>query len=323
MPRSLARRRAKGLRGVGVTMQQVTVRVPASTSNLGPGYDCLGVALRLHNSVTLVRGKTPRSSQPRIVSEAAERFFNQARRRAFSFSCSIAEQVPRCRGLGSSATVRLGILLGLNRLSGEPLDRLALFRLCAESEGHPDNAAPAAFGGFTVVQNSGSSSLARGKQHACAIVQRFEVASRLYFVLLVPDVEIETARARRILPSKISRVAAVENCANACAITAAFASRDYEKMRGTFSDNLHQPFRAKLIQFLPRVIAAAERAGALGAFLSGSGSAIAAVTLETPEKIATAMARAAGVPARTIIAHADNRGAQVLPVRSQQSPIHH
>src|SRR5881394_3146093 len=301
-------------------MQQVTVRVPASTSNLGPGYDCLGVALRLHNSVTLVRGKTPRSSHPRIVSDAAERFFNQARCQKFSFS--IAEQVPRCRGLGISATVRLGILLGLNRLSGEPLDRLALFRLCAESEGHPDNAAPAAFGGFTVVQSSGSSSLARGKQHACATVQRFEVAPRLYFVVLVPELQIETARARRILPSKISRVAAVENCANACAITAAFASRDYEKMRGTFSDNLHQPFRAKLIQFLPRVIAAAERAGALGAFLSGSGSAIAAVTLQAPEKIATAMARAAAAPAHAIITHADNRGAQVLPVRNQQSALH-
>ena len=300
-------------------MQQVTVRVPASTSNLGPGYDCLGVALRLHNSVTLVRGKTPRSSShPRIVSDAAERFFNQARCHKFSFSFSIAEQVPRCRGLGSSATVRLGILLGLNRLSGEPLDRLALFRLCAESEGHPDNAAPAAFGGFTVVQRSGSTSLARGKRHACPTVQRFEVASRLYFVVLVPELQIETARARRILPSKISRVAAAENCANACAITAAFASRDYEKMRGAFSDNLHQPFRAKLIQFLPRVIAAAERAGALGAFLSGSGSAIAAVTLQAPEKIATAMA-----PAGTIIAHADNGGAQVLPVRNQQSAIHH
>ena len=305
-------------------MQQVTVRVPASTSNLGPGYDCLGVALRLHNSVTLVRGKTPRSSShPRIVSDAAERFFNQARCHKFSFSFSIAEQVPRCRGLGSSATVRLGILLGLNRLSGEPLDRLALFRLCAESEGHPDNAAPAAFGGFTVVQRSGSTSLARGKRHACATVQRFEVASRLYFVVLVPELQIETARARRILPSKISRVAAVENCANACAITAAFASRDYEKMRGAFSDNLHQPFRAKLIQFLPRVIAAAERAGALGAFLSGSGAAIAAVTVQAPEKIAAAMARAAAAPARTIIVHSDNRGAQVLPVRNQQSAIHH
>jgi homoserine kinase len=295
-------------------MQQVTVRVPASTSNLGPGYDCLGVALRLHNSVTLVRGNGPRSSHPRIVSDAAERFFNQTRRRAFSFSYSIVEEVPRCRGLGSSATVRLGVLLGLNRLSGEPLDRLTLFRLCAESEGHPDNAAPATFGGFTVVGSA---------RRGVPTLQRFEVSLRLSFVLLVPDLKIETARARRILPSKISRVAGVENCANACAITAAFASRDYEKMRGTFRDNLHQPFRAKLIQFLPRVIAAAERAGALGAFLSGSGSAIAAVTLEAPEKIATAMARAAAASARTIITHADNRGAQILPIRNQQSAIHH
>jgi homoserine kinase len=295
-------------------MKQVTVRVPASTSNLGPGYDCLGVALRLHNSVTLVLGIGPRSSHPRIVSDAAERFFKQMRCRAFSFSCSIVERVPRCRGLGSSATVRLGILLGLNRLSGDPLDRLSLFKLCAELEGHPDNAAPASFGGFTVVRSSGSFSLARGRRHACATVQRFEVAPRLYFVVLVPNLEIETARARSILPSKISRIGAVENCANACAVTAAFASRDYEKMRGTFSDNLHQPFRLKLIQFLPRVIAAAERAGALGAFLSGSGSAIAAVTLEAPEKIAAAMARAADAPAYTIITHADNHGAQVLPI---------
>jgi homoserine kinase len=294
-------------------MQQVTVRVPASTSNLGPGYDCLGVALRLHNNVTLLRGKVPRSSHPRIVSDAAERFFKQARRRAFSFSCSIVEQVPRCRGLGSSATVRLGVLLGLNRLSGEPLDQLTLFRLCTESEGHPDNAAPATFGGFTVV---GSARCAdRTRQRGVPTLQRFEVSRRLSFVLLVPDLEIETARARRILPSKISRVAAVENCANACAITAAFASQNYEKMRGTFSDNLHQPFRAKLLPFIPRVISAAEQAGALGAFLSGSGSAIAAITLKAPEKIAAAMARAAAVPAHTIITHADNRGAQMLPIR--------
>jgi homoserine kinase len=190
-------------------------------------------------------------------------------------------------------------------------------------EGHPDNAAPASFGGFTLVQSSGSTSLAPGKRAACAAVQRFEVASRLCFVLLIPDFEIETAHARSILPSKISRVAAVENCANACAVTAAFASRDYEKMRGTFSDNLHQPFRAKLIRFLPRVIAAAERAGALGAFLSGSGSAIAAITLEAPEKIAAAMARAAAAPARTIITHADNRGARVVPMRHPPSGIHH
>ena len=304
-------------------MQQVTVRVPASTSNLGPGFDCLGVALRLHNSVTVVRSKAPRSSHPRIVSDAAERFFKETRRRAFSFSFSIVERVPRCRGLGSSATVRLGTLVGLNRLSGDPLDRFSLFKLCAELEGHPDNAAPASFGGFTVVQNSASISLARGKPEACPGVYRFDVAPRLFFVLVIPNLEIETTRARRILPSKVSRGAAVENCANACAITAAFASRHYEKMRGIFSDNLHQPFRAKLIQFLPRVIAAAERAGALGAFLSGSGSAIAAVTLGAPEKIAAAMARAADASAHLIITHADNRGAQALPICYPPSGIHH
>jgi homoserine kinase len=304
-------------------MQQVTVRVPASTSNLGPGYDCLGVALRLYNSVTVVSGKASRSSHPRIVSDAAERFFKQTRRRAFSFSYSIVERVPRCRGLGSSATVRLGVLVALNLLSGKPLDRLAVFQLCAELEGHPDNAAPATFGGFTVVQSSASVSVARGKPDAWASVQRFDVAPRLYFVLLVPELEIETARARRILPSGISRVAAVQNCANACALTAAFASRDYEKLRGSFSDNLHQPFRAKLIHFLPRAIEAADGAGALGAFLSGSGSAIAAITLKAAEKVASAMARTAGVPVQTIITHADNRGAQMLPSRRRACGTDH
>ena len=95
-----------------------------------------------------------RAFHPRIVSEAADQFFKQARRRAFSFSCSIVEQISRSRGLGSSATIRLGILLALNRLSGNPLDQLKIFQLCAELEGHPDNAAPATFGGFTVVQST-------------------------------------------------------------------------------------------------------------------------------------------------------------------------
>jgi len=308
----------------GVTMQQVTVRVPASTSNLGPGYDCLGVALRLYNSVTIARGERPRSAHPGIVSNAAERFFKQTRRRTFSFSYSILERVPRCRGLGSSATVRLGVLLGLNRLSGDPLDRSAVFRLCAELEGHPDNAAPASFGGFTVVRTARrADSLKLSGQRGVPGVQRFDVSPRLYFVLVVPQLEIQTTKARRVLPKKISRVAAVENCANACAVTAALVSRDYEKMRGAFSDNLHQPFRTKLIQFLPRAIAAAERAGALGAFLSGSGSAIAAITLGAPEKIATAMARAATVRAHTIITHADNRGAQLMPIRRPHSAIRH
>ncbi len=164
-------------------MEQITVRVPASTSNLGPGFDCLGVALRIYNTITMARSASRRHFYPPIVSEAAHRFFNEARRRAFSFSCSIVEQIPRSRGLGSSATVRLGVLLALNRLSGNPLDQLKIFQLCAELEGHPDNAAPAIFGGFTVVVGTPrcAESFRGYAQHAVPTIQRFAVSPRLIF----------------------------------------------------------------------------------------------------------------------------------------------
>jgi len=287
-------------------MQQVTVRVPASTSNLGPGFDCLGVALCIYNDVVVTRGA--RSRPQALVVEAADLFFHHTRRAPFSFSVSITDNIPPSRGLGSSVTVRLGVLLALNALTGNRVDRLSIFQLSAQLEGHPDNAAPAILGGFTVV---------RGQT-----VQRFDVSALLSFVLLIPDFKITTSGARRILPSQIMRVAAVKNCANACAITAAFASGNYRNLRGAFTDHLHQPYRLKLIPFLRRVIAAAEKAGALGAFLSGSGSTIAAVTLRSPKKVAAAMLRAAGsASAHALITRADNRGARVLPFRIPQSAI--
>ena len=278
-------------------MHQVTVRVPASTSNLGPGFDCLGVALRIYNHVTVSRGRGDRT--PKMIGSAADAFWRATGGKSFAFSCSIAGEIPQSRGLGSSAAVRIGVLQGLNELADHPLQRVQLFELCAKLEGHPDNAAPATYGGFNVV---------RGLER-----QMFTVAAELHFVLLVPNFEIATADARRLLPARIDRLQAVENSRNACAITAAFASRDYHNVRGAFADHLHQPFRKKLIPFLDDVIAAAESAGALGAFLSGSGSTICAVTLRAPDKVAAAMLAAAdssGV--RTFITAADNRGARVL-----------
>jgi len=113
----------------------------------------------------------------------------------------------------------------------------------------------------------------------------------------------------------------VENCANACAITAAFVSGHYHNLRGAFADYLHQPYRRKLIPFLPRVIAAAEKAGALGAFLSGSGSTICAITLQDRNKVAAAMKRSEGsTPFRTIITAADNNGARI---KHQTSSVRH
>src|SRR5438067_2568634 len=200
-------------------MNAVTVQIPATTANLGPGFDCLGVALGIYNRVT-VRCREREESHPSIVADAARAFFEKARQPAFGFDWEIEGDVPRSRGLGSSVTVRLGILCALNQLSGELLSREELFQICAKLEGHPDNAAPAAFGGFTV---------AGGEK-----VARFEVSKALQFVLLIPDFEIATPDARRVLLEKLDRLTIVRSCANACRISAAVASKNYDQVRLAF-----------------------------------------------------------------------------------------
>jgi homoserine kinase len=278
-------------------MQQVTVRAPASTSNLGPGFDSLGVALSLYNQVTVKSGTAGGGN--RMVRDAARKFFAVADCKPFDFSCDIRGNVPIGRGLGSSVTVRLGVIHALNEIARTNLSRDELFKLCAELEGHPDNAAPASFGGFTI---------ARGTD-----VQHFNVSPRLRFILLIPSFEIATIEARRLLPAGILRTNAARNTANVAAIAAAFATRDYKRLRGCFVDYLHQPFRKKLVPFLDRVITAAERAGALGAFLSGSGSAICALALDDSKKIAAAMQRASRLfHTQTVITRADNRGVRIF-----------
>ena len=238
-----------------------------------------------------------------MAREAARAFFQAAHQQAFPFSCMISGDVPVSRGLGSSVTVRLGVLHGLNVLSGRPLDRAQIFALCAELEGHPDNAAPAEFGGFTVARAERS--------------QNFKVSSRLRFVFLIPKFKVATAAARAVLPNDVNRLNAVETCGNACAITAAFASGRYENLAGLWRDHLHQPFRAKFVPFLEPVIAAGEKAGALGGFLSGSGSAVACVTLRAPAKVAAAMRSASGLrSAEMRVLIADNAGARIIDCNS-------
>jgi len=278
-------------------MNSITLRVPATTANLGPGYDCLGVALRIYNRITVQKGRPAAKPHPMAV-KAASRFFEIAEVAPFDFDWSITGDVPRSRGLGSSVTVRLGILHGLNELAGDILEREELFLLCAELEGHPDNAAPAEFGGFTVASLDGCLS--------------FEVSPDLSFVLLIPDFEISTPAARKVLPHDIQHDLAVTCAGNAARITAAFACGQYEALRGMFDDYLHQPFRQPLIPFLSDVINAGEEAGALGGFLSGSGSTIACVTLENPERVATAMLKASGVKAVTVVTSADKSGVKIV-----------
>jgi homoserine kinase len=279
-------------------MDSVTIRVPATTANLGPGFDCLGIALALANRTTVRRAADARVDG--MAAQAAALFWKASGIGEFAFGWSIEGDVPRSRGMGSSVTVRLGLLHGLNELAGRPLEAPRLFELCTELEGHPDNAAPAAFGGFAV-----------SKVGAATITAPVDGALR--FVLLIPDFEVATPDARNVLPATLDRKLAVESCVNACRITAAFLTRDYAALRGAFADHLHQPHRESLIPFLPRVIAAGESVGALGGWLSGSGSTICCLALEGPERVAAAMLTAADSRgARTVITTADNAGVQVL-----------
>ena len=277
---------------LALRMEHSKVRVPATSANLGPGFDCLGVALDLHNYVTVRRGAAARPD--RMVDEAADAFFAAAQCNRFDFAFEIDGDIPRSRGLGSSVAVRLGILHALNALSGARLDADQLYRLCAQLEGHPDNAAPAAFGGFTAAR-------ADGTYFRCAI----DVGVR--FVVLIPPAEIDTESSRGRLPVVVPHADAVRNTAHASLIAAAFASRQYELLRGSMIDWLHQPYRSEAVPHLKPAIEAGVAAGALGGYLSGSGSAVACITVDSPDAVAAAMHSV--LPAAEVrILGPDNRG---------------
>ena len=279
-------------------MNSVRVRVPATSANLGPGFDSLGVALRLYNTTTVVRGRGPAPGD--MASAAADLFFGKTQTKPFAFHWSVEGDVPRSRGLGSSVTVRLGVLHGLNELAGRPLKRHGVFELCAELEGHPDNAAPGAFGGFCIAPAKGP-------------VQSYVVGEDLAFVFLIPAHELETEKARNLLPKTLPLSDAVLSAGNAAAIAGAFASGDYKKLAGCFGDRIHQPYRAKVLPFLDRVIEAGCAAGALGGWLSGAGSAVACATLVRPDRVANAMVSACDlVAACAIVLRADNQGVRIL-----------
>ncbi|MDB6036411.1 MAG: homoserine kinase [Verrucomicrobiales bacterium] len=290
--------------------RSVTVRVPASTSNLGSGFDTLGLALNLYCSLVIRRSKTKgvsivseisatdSASANAMIEETASLFFKTVQKPHFGIEVEISSEIPAARGLGASAAIRVGVLAGLGRLSGAPLERADLLEMATALEHHPDNASPAIFGGFTV---SGT------VNHQVRCIH-FPVSPKLQLVTLVPDLQISTQKARTLLPNAYSK-AATAHALNRCGlITAAFASQDYELLRGLFDDRMHQPFRQQLLPLLSSVIESGTTAGALGGFLSGSGSAIICLARRRHvNKVKHAMAHAFGGGTTTIL-KTDNRG---------------
>jgi homoserine kinase len=290
---------------------RVQVRVPASTSNLGPGFDCLGLAVQLYNTTTLTRNdeaKTPHG----MIAETATAFFKQAAVKAapFKFDVKIEGDIPISRGLGSSVTVRLGLLMALAELVKEssPLPPEQILNLLIALEGHPDNAVASFHGGFAVCAHA-SESAADG-----FVYTRVPVKSDLSLVTLVPDLKLSTEVARGLLPKEVTLRHGVENAQRTARITAAFCTGDYTALRGMFVDHFHQPYRQVLIPGFVDILAAAREAGALGSFLSGAGSCLMALALDDVDMISSAMldtAKKHGLSAKVLLLKADNDGVQV------------
>ena len=290
--------------------RKATVRAPATSANLGPGFDSLGMALDLWATVTVEAHDTflppPQEPIAELARLAARSLYVAAGiETPRGLSVRWESEVPVARGLGASACARVGGLLAANALCGEPFGREELLPLGAKLEGHADNVAPALFGGLQVVVQDGEKVL-----HVST-----PLPPRLKAVLLVPELAMPTNESRELLPEKLSREDAVHNIGRAALLVAALAAGRLDLLDAATRDRLHQPARAKLFPAMEAVFAAAREAGALCAYLSGGGSTVLALAADNEQGIADAMARAAssaGFEGKTFVTAPSEKGAELI-----------
>ena len=286
-----------------------SVRVPATSANIGPGFDCLGLAVDLWGTITLTRGSAPSGRDDPMASmavSAARRVFDKIGQKPGELHTTYSGVIPIARGLGASAVARVGGLVAANELAGKPLDRDEMLVLGTDLEGHADNVAPAIFGGLQVSVVEGDRVL-----HTAA-----PLPMGLQAVLFVPEFRIATKDARRVLPDSLSRADAVHNIGRAALLVAAMARGRFDLLDAATQDRLHQPARSALFPAMTAIFEAAREAGAHAAYLSGSGSTLCAFATANPQGIADAMAEAARtreIPGTTIITRPTETGAEVLP----------
>ncbi len=294
----------------------VTVSVPASTSNCGSGFDSLGLALNLHNRVTVTRRddgviQPARDSDGRahaMVREAAEAFRTAAGGGAMGFEYRIEGDVPVARGLGSSVTVLAGVAGALNALAGEPLSRHDLVALVTALEGHPDNASAGILGGFCVARCDPASG-----RYVDTV--RVAIPGEVVFAVVSPAHEIATKESRGALPAHLPFFDAVKSVNSAVYLTAAFATGEFQKLRQAVQDYLHEPYRLPRIPGGQAAIKAGVAAGAWTGWLSGSGSSVLCVSDAAHARKAAEAMQAAfnveGIASQIRLLSADNTGLKV------------
>jgi len=247
-------------------------RVPASTTNLGHGFDCLGIALAAANTISVEPASTTMVSAPGAPDDGLQRMATTVRDACAKrwsvplpgFTVRVGGDVPVARGMGSSSTIFLGVAAACQQLAGRPFAKQELLEIAAAEEGHPDNAAAACMGGFTIV-----AATPQGLRWS-----RFAVPSDLVAVVAIPPFEVKTSEARRILPQQVERAELVRSLQRSALITAVLASGRISELTGLFDDAWHEQYRATVNPGLIEARAAAHQAGAMGTILSGSGSTV-------------------------------------------------
>lgn len=253
--------------------REVRAVVPASTANLGPGFDSLGMALPLFSGVSMKAAERTRirlagdhlegvpTDKSNLVYGVAQQVFARAGADIPELDIVLESEIPLARGLGSSAAAIVGALVAANGLIGGPMTKDELFQMAAALEKHPDNVGAALFGGFVAAAWDG----------VRAEAVRLEPPEQLEALAAIPAFELSTKAARGVLPQQVSLADAVFNVSNSSLLTAALAAGRLDALRHAMRDRLHQPFRTSMIPGMAEVLRGAPDRGALGAVLSGAG----------------------------------------------------
>lgn len=311
-------------------LPSVSIRVPATTANLGPGFDCLGAALALYNQFQFTALSPVGEDMPsilRIGVEGAEAdrvqrddrnlvykafcyFFRQRHQPVPAVAIDIHLGIPLSRGLGSSATAIVGGLLGANALAGSPLSQTKLLDFAIALEGHPDNVAPALLGGCQLS--------VRDEATQAWTLCPINWAPEIVPIVAIPDFELSTQAARSVLPQQCSYSDAIFNLSHLGLLIKGLETARGEWIQTALQDRLHQPYRLTLIPGFAEVYSAAMEAGAKGLVISGAGPTLLALSMAEAAPTVVERIQAAwqqrGIAAQVTTAQIDMHGAIVQPI---------
>jgi homoserine kinase len=297
---------------------KVKVRVPATTANMGAGFNCLGLALELYSTIKMeevrsglkieITGEGEYSlptDEKNLSFQAANKVFKICGYSPKGLQIKTNNHIPIARGLGSSASAIVAGAVAANELCRKKLSQDDLIRLCAELEGHADNIVAAFLGGLTIC----------GYKDKRLIYKKFFVRNGIRAVVAIPqNLEVKTTDAVAVLPKKVPFEDAVFNISRVAFFVSGLINDDLEVMGLGMEDRLHQPYRKALMPGLEDVFEAAKKAGAHGVSLSGAGSSVVAITNRNPAPIVEAMKKAfkrKGIEAKGMILDADNEGIEI------------